>query len=105
MNYRKRVPVCFYSALAFLLLILFPFILLLHKNSAYYAYKEMTYDIIIADICKGAKGTKNQAILINNFLYQYFSSPHDAIVKDKDIYSDLIRGIAWCDQRAWALST
>ena len=60
---------------------------------------------MISDICKGVKGTKDQAILINNFLYHYFSSPHNAIVQDKDIYSDLIRGVAWCDQRAWALAT
>ncbi|TAN62235.1 transglutaminase domain-containing protein, partial [bacterium] len=83
--------------------IILPFATLVNKDIAYYAYKEATYGLIIKGVIKKDESPDKQLILINEFLYRNFSSPYRADVIDKDIFNDLMRGIAWCDQRAWAL--
>lgn len=85
--------------------ILLPFLTLVNKEIAYYAYKEATYDVIIKDVIKNEEDAQTQLIMINEFLYRNFSSPYRGGIIDKDIFNDLIRGRAWCDQRAWALVT
>lgn len=85
--------------------VILPFATLVNKDMAYYAYKEATYGFIVRDVIKKEKSPDKQLILINEFLYRKFLSPYRADVIDKDIFNDLMRGIAWCDQRAWALVT
>lgn len=102
---RKKRYTFFYLLLTGAGVILFPFFSLANKTIAYYAYKEVTYDVIIAKVIKAERSVEKQVILINNFLYDNFSNPYNAEVVDKDIFNDFIRGIAWCDQRAWALVT
>lgn len=100
----KRKLICWLvplTAVAFIL----PFATLVTKAIAYYAYKEATYGLIIRDVIKKEESPDKQLILINEFLYRNFSSPYRADIIDKDIFNDLIRGIAWCDQRAWAFVT
>lgn len=82
-----------------------PLLLFLHKELAYYAYKEVAYRTIIDGIRSEHKDTEKIAIETMNFIYgRSFTSPRTPVI-DKDVYSDFIRGSAWCDQRAWALGT
>jgi len=82
-----------------------PFILFLNKEIAYYAYKEITYRTIIDEIRAEQKDTEKVATMTLNFIYDRIFTPPNSPVIDKDVYSDFIRGIGWCDQRAWALGT
>ena len=82
-----------------------PFLLFLHKELAYYAYKEVAYRTIVDEIRSGQKDTEKIAIETLNFIYDRSFTPPQTPVIDKDVYSDFIRGSAWCDQRAWALGT
>ena len=67
--------------------------------------KEVTYRTIINDLCGREKDQEKIAVRVLDFLHDYLFAPEGAKVVDKDIYDNLVRGIAWCDQRAWALGT
>lgn len=82
-----------------------PFIFLFNKKLAYYAYKEVTYGTIINHLCGKEKDQEKISIRVLNFLHDNLFTPPSTTAVDKDVYNDLIRGIAWCDQKAWALGT
>lgn len=102
---RKLIFALLSAGLLWACFLLFPFLSLVNEKLAYFVYKEITYVVIINKVIGNEKRPLEKAILMNDFIYNYFSSPYGAKIVDKDVYNDLIRGIAWCDQRAWALTT
>ena len=91
-----------------LFLIIFSFLpltFLLNKKVAYYAYKEVTYRTILNNLCGKEKDPQRVSIKVLDFLHKNLYTPRGAGAVDEDVYNDLIRGISWCDQRAWALGT
>jgi len=102
MNLKKSI---FLIGLAWALFLSFPFLFFLNKNLAYYAYKEVTYRVIINHLIgKEKKEEKIASTLLDYFYYDLFT-PTGAQVIDKDLYNDLMRGIAWCDQRSLGIGT
>ena len=91
--------------IAALVIVCLPFGLLLHRQTAYYAYKEVVYRAIAEDIAKRAEGRGSIARSAMAYFYEHLYPVTGAAVIDKDVYNDLIRGIAWCDQRAWGMAT
>lgn len=104
-KFKKITFVYFLFGFVAVCFLLFPFALILNKNTAYFSYKELTYDVIIDNVVGKENDPEKKVILISDFIFNSLSTPYKANVVDKDIYNDLIRGVAWCDQRAWALVT
>lgn len=82
-----------------------PFLFLFNKKTAYYAYKEVTYRVIINNIIQGKNDPREIVDLFLEYFHNYLFTPAEAMPVDRDVYNDLIRGIAWCDQRSWGLGT
>ena len=82
-----------------------PFSFLFHKNMAYYCYKEVVYRTIINNIVGSEKDPEQISLKMLEYFNVKLFAPHGVTVIDKDVYNDLFRGIAWCDQRAWAMGT
>lgn len=82
-----------------------PFFFLLNKKTAYYAYKEITYLTIVNHLVSHENSKEMNAITLSNYFYHNLFSPTETMPIDKDVYNDLIRGVAWCDQRSWGLAT
>jgi len=96
-----------YLLIFFLFLLSFslPFLFLLNRKTAYYAYKEVTYWTVINKVVGKEKNPEKICILLLAYLHDNLFKPSNTEIVDKDVYNDLIRGVAWCDQRSWALGT
>ncbi len=90
------------AAAVFLIL---PFVFFLNGKLAYYAYKEATYATIVNHIVGSEKDPEKNVNYVMDYVYRNLFTPGNAKVIDKDVYNDFIRGIAWCDQRSWAMCT
>ncbi len=83
---------------------LFPFAMLVNKSTAYFAYKEITYKTMADRLAYGSNGPEKSAMRINEYFHRYLFTPLGVQAVDKDTYNDIIRGVAYCDQRAWGMS-
>ncbi|MDD5269564.1 MAG: tetratricopeptide repeat protein [Candidatus Omnitrophica bacterium] len=101
MKIRKAVITVLCCAAAFAL---FPFAMLANRSTAYFAYKEITYKTMADRIACGSKAPERSAMRISEYFHRYLFTPLGAQAVDKDTYNDIIRGIAYCDQRAWGMS-
>jgi tetratricopeptide (TPR) repeat protein len=101
MHIRAVVIIILFCAAIF---VLFPFAMLANKSTAYFAYKEITYKTMADRIACGSKAPEETALRIGEYFHRYLFTPYGAKAVDKDTYNDLIRGIAYCDQKAWGMS-
>lgn len=101
----KTIKIISFSGLFIIFFLSVPFLFLFNKKLAYYSYKEVVYRIIINNTVGREKEPKKISLLLLDYFHYYLFTPVEAVVVDKDVYHDLIRGIAWCDQRSWAMST
>lgn len=69
-----------------------------------YAYRELAYRVIVDEVTKDATSDAEIAESLLTFVatHEYKTN---ANVLDRTVFSDLVRGIGWCDQQAWGLST
>lgn len=82
-----------------------PFLFLLDKNLAYYFYKELVYRTIVKNETALEKDPQKISFIFLDYFNSRLYCPYGSEVVDKDVYNDLLRGIAWCDQRAWGMAT
>ncbi|MFA5316116.1 MAG: hypothetical protein WC369_01675 [Dehalococcoidales bacterium] len=101
---KKRAVIAIISCCAVIALI-FPFAMLANTHTAYFAYKEITYKTMADSIAGGPGGPVEEASRINSYFHRYLFTPFGAQAVDKDTYNDIIRGIAYCDQKAWGMSS
>lgn len=98
----KRFPVIL---MIIIFILLSPLLFLFNKNLAYYSYKEVVYRTIINNIVEHEKDPGRISVKMLEYFNVELFTPLGAEVIDKDVYNDLLRGIAWCDQRSWAMGT
>ncbi|MFA5199365.1 MAG: tetratricopeptide repeat protein [Candidatus Omnitrophota bacterium] len=101
----KLTKAAFLLALLVIFFLFLPFILFLNKKAAYYSYKEVVYKTVINNLIGQEKDQKKICLLLLDYFHYELLTPYEEAPIDKDVYSDLIRGIAWCDQRSWGLGT
>jgi hypothetical protein len=82
----------------------FPFAMLANRSTAYFAYKEITYKTMADRLTCSSDGPEEAAMRISEYFHRYLFTPLGAQAVDKDTYNDIIRGIAYCDQKAWGMS-
>jgi hypothetical protein len=70
-----------------------------------YAYRELAYRVIADEITKSVTGEGQVADSLLAFVATHEYAPLTIPAIDRTVLNDLVRGIAWCDQQAWALST
>lgn len=99
------IQVIFFSGVFIIFFLFLPLLFMLNKKLAYYSYKEVVYRTIINNVIGKERETEKVSLLLLDYIYYYMFSPAEATPVDKDVYSDLIRGTACCDQRSWALCT
>ncbi|MDD4953664.1 MAG: tetratricopeptide repeat protein [Candidatus Omnitrophica bacterium] len=95
----------FFLVFSVILFLSLPFFFFVNKRLAYYSYKEVVYATIINNIAGRERNPEKISFLLLDYFYYNLFTPFGATVVDKDTYNDLIRGIAWCDQRSWGLET
>ncbi|MFA5164081.1 MAG: tetratricopeptide repeat protein [Candidatus Omnitrophota bacterium] len=100
---KKRMAIAIISCCA-VIAVVFPFAMLANKYTAYFAYKEITYKTMADSIAGGPGGPEEEATRISSYLHRHLFTPFGAQAVDKDTYNDIIRGIAYCDQKAWGMS-
>jgi hypothetical protein len=101
----RRIRAVLFLGIFLTVFLLLPFFFLLHKKLAYYCYREITYSLIVNSIVGKERDPEKIAELLLGYCYNDLFSPQEAVVVDKDVYTELFRGIAFCDQRAWVFGT
>lgn len=70
-----------------------------------YAYRELAYRVIVDDVTQGVTSDLQIASSLFAFIADHEFAPGNAPVVDTTVFNDLVRGIGYCDQQAWGLST
>jgi tetratricopeptide (TPR) repeat protein len=70
-----------------------------------YAYRELAYRVIADEATKGAASNLQAAESLLAYVSGHETAPSTAQVVDDTVFNDLVRGIGFCDQQAWGLST
>lgn len=78
--------------------------MLANRGTAYFAYKEIAYKTMADRLASSSDGPEEAAMRISEYYHRYLFTPLGAQAVDKDTYNDIIRGIAYCDQKAWGMS-
>ncbi|MFH0771314.1 MAG: hypothetical protein V1933_01695 [Candidatus Omnitrophota bacterium] len=99
----KKIYLLYAIILVFVIFLSLPFVFLVNRKLGYYAYKQVFYRTLINHIVGSENDPEKAAIILMEYFYDNLFSPDKARIVDKDAYVNLIRGIAWCDQRAWTM--
>lgn len=70
-----------------------------------YAYRELAYRVIANEVTKEATSDVQVASSLLAYISGHETAPSSAQVVDDTVFNDLVRGIGFCDQQAWGLST
>ena len=94
-------------ALALFLFLSVPSALLLGPQKLRdYAHRELTCRAIADEVTKNVTGEIQVAESLFTFVSTNgYAPPTIPAIDTTTVRDDLVRGIAWCDQQAWALST
>jgi len=101
---KKVIIIIIIAAILLVAFLAAPYLSLLVPKAAYYVYKEITYKTVSDSIAANSEPPERVVILFNNFFHENLFSPIGAKAIDKDTYNDLVRGIGFCDQKAWGMS-
>jgi tetratricopeptide (TPR) repeat protein len=72
-----------------------------------YAYRELAYRVIVERVTAGLTDEEQITYALAEWIGSHEFAPPAAQVPavDLTVFNDLVRGIGWCDQIAWGLST
>jgi transglutaminase-like putative cysteine protease len=70
-----------------------------------YAYRELAYRVIADEVTKEATSDAQFAASLLAYVSGHETASSSAQVVDDTVFNDLVRGIGFCDQQAWGLST
>jgi len=86
-------------------ILLLPLVVIFHKSISYYVLKEIVYQEIADKVCLKQKNKEAATIAIVKFVSDIIRTPYGLKIEDTDVLSDLVKGLAYCDQEAWAMAT
>jgi tetratricopeptide (TPR) repeat protein len=70
-----------------------------------FVYREVAYRVIVDRVTAGLTDDTAVAAALFDFVSTRVDAPRTQPAADLTVWDDLLRGIAWCDQQAWDLST
>ena len=92
--------------LLFALGVLIPFIpFFLPARMQDFAYRELTYTLMAKRLTEKAKTDEQKALMLYDWVEFNLTTVDDAKLIDKNPFTDMLRGQAWCDQQGFVLLT
>lgn len=92
--------------LLFALTVLIPFILFfVPARMQDFAYRELTYTLMAKRLTEKAITEEQKALMLYDWVEFNLTTVNDAKLLDKNPFTDMLRGQAWCDQQGFVLMT
>ena len=99
------------TVLIFLLLLIVVAVLLLFTpflmpaRMQDFAYRELTYTLMSKRLTEKARTDEQKALMLYDWIEFNLTTVNDAKLIDRNPFSDILLGHAWCDQQGFALMT